>query len=202
MTLLQLEVFERDISTERDTVVTTAASIEGARSVAWEEGFSAGWAECDAAQQQEMQRISEALSRQLSSLTQMQNALRLQLLDEVEPVVLALVGCALPAIARESLSGLLKEALWPLIEQAVPRAVAVHCAPHCRILCEAAMAALKRDAPHLALTLVEDASLTEQELKLVAVGGETRVDYQNVLARAEHLVRTHFDLAREEVQNG
>ena len=94
-----------------------------ARSIAYDEGFAAGWEEAVAAEISERARLRTDLDAHLQDLTLTWQEARDHALGALSPVLEALVAKVLPVVAREMLGDIILQHFAPLARQVTERPV-------------------------------------------------------------------------------
>ncbi|MDT8857972.1 flagellar biosynthesis protein [Paracoccaceae bacterium Fryx2] len=198
MPLLKLEVFETSDQSEKTTVVTDMNALEEARLAAYEQGYTAGWDDANAAQSDDQSRMRADLARNIQSLAFTWHEARVHVLRAVEPLLQDVVGRLLPEMAREALAPVVLETLMPLAEQMAEAPVTLVLNPAAR----PAVEALLEQATGLPLKLLEEPTLGEGQVYLRLGDTETRIDLDRATAEITAAVRSFFDLAEKDSHHG
>lgn len=193
--VLRLEVFESDETrTAQDTVVLDSSALEDAKLASYDAGFSAGWEDATAAQSGDQTRIHAELARNLQALSFTYQEARSHILRALEPLFDEMVGKLLPSLARETLAGIVLDALMPMADGLADAPVTLVLNPAVR----AAVEPLIADATGLPLVVEEEPSLGEGQVYLRFGASETLVDLDRATREIASAVRGFFDLTRKE----
>jgi flagellar assembly protein FliH len=193
--VLRLEVFESEPGRAApDTVVLDTSLLEEAKLASYETGYSAGWEDATAAQSGEQTRIHADLARNLQALSFTFQEARSHVLRGLEPLLEEIVGKLLPAIARETLGGIVLDALMPLADALADAPVTLVLNPAVRPAVEPLIA----EATGLPLIIEEEASLGEGQVYLRFGACETLVDLDRATTEITTAVRGFFDLTCKE----
>ena len=187
---LRLEVFSTAPRRQNEPApqMVPADAVEEARLEAFEKGYKAGWDDAVAAQEDEAQRLSANVGRNLQALSFTYHEARGHLLHGLGPLLDGICARILPETARAALGGIVREALEPLAEEALDRPVTLVLTPEARPLVEAALA--QAAAPPVAF--VEEPSLAPGQLHLRWDGGEQRIDLDAAVAEIGAAVTAWF----------
>jgi hypothetical protein len=193
--VLRLEVFEsEDSRATPDTVVLDTTLLEEAKLEAYDAGYSAGWEDAAAAQNNDQTRIRADLARNLQALSFTYQEARSHILRALQPLLDEMVGKLLPSLARETLGGIVLDTLMPMAEGLADAPVTLVMNPAAR----AAVEPLIADATGLPLVVEEEPSLGEGQVYLRFGTSETLVDIDRAVLEIAAAVRGFFDLTRKE----
>lgn len=200
MSILRLEVFEPAAApgAAPGLVVTDLGALEEARLAAYELGYRAGWDDAAAAAAEEQGRIRADLGRSLQSMAFTYQEARAHVLAAMEPLLTAIVGRLLPAIARETLAPVVLERLMPMADALADQPVALVLHPAARAMVEA----LVSQATGLPLTIREEPSLGEAQAYLRIGTAEAKVDLNRATQEIAAAVQAFFTLAEEKPAHG
>jgi flagellar biosynthesis/type III secretory pathway protein FliH len=192
----QLETFETP-EQRCEAISLSASELEEARLIAFEQGYSAGWEDSVAAQDRETVKLRTDLGNSLQALSFSYHEARTHVLHALEPLLRDMVLKVLPAIARESLAGIVLEQLVPLAKNLseTPISIVVH--PNSRESVEDLLAARSTFPMHY----VEEPTLSEGQAFLRLGDAETRIDLDGVIAAIAAAVATFFQIDGEEKPN-
>lgn len=192
---LRLEVFESgENQTAPDTVVLDRAVLEEDKLASYDAGYSAGWEDATAAQSGDQTRIHAELARNLQGLSFTYQEAHSHILRALKPLLDEMVGKLLPSLARETLAGMVLDALMPMAEELADAPVTLVLNPAVR----AAVEPLIADATGLPLVVEEEPSLGEGQVYLRFGASETLVDLDRATREIASAVRGFFDLTRKE----
>lgn len=192
---LRLEIFESDEPRARpDTVVLDTSLLEEAKLASYDAGYSAGWEDATAAQDGDQSRVRADLARNLQALSFTYQEARSHILRALEPLLEGMVEKLLPSLARETLGGIVLDALMPMAEGMADAPVTLVLNPAVR----AAVEPLIADATGLPLVIEEEPSLGEGQVYLRFGTSETLVDVDRATSEIAAAVRGFFDLNRKE----
>ena len=193
--VLRLEVFESDdVGTTSETVVLDTLLYEEAKLASYDLGYSAGWEDAAAAQSSDQTRITADLGRNLQSLSFTYQEARGHILRALEPLLDQMVCKVLPAMAQESLGGVVLDALLPMIQGLADAPVTLVLNPAVR----AAVEPLIDAATGLPLVIEEEPSLGEGQVYLRVAQSEALVDLDRVTTEIASALRGFFELSRKE----
>ncbi|MGL6211965.1 MAG: flagellar biosynthesis protein [Paracoccaceae bacterium] len=189
---LRLEVFETETpSSGGATVVLDVSALEEAKLASYDEGYSAGWEDANAAQSTEQSQIKTDLARHLQTLGFSYQEARMHVLKAIEPLLLDIVGRLLPNLARETLAPVVLEALMPMAEALADTPVTLVLNPASR---DAVEQLLER-ATGLPLVLQEEPTLGEGQVYLRLGTSETEVNIDRAIVDITAAVRGFFALS-------
>lgn len=193
--VLRLEIFESEArGPASDTVVLDTSALEETRLASYDSGYAAGWEDATAAQSGDQARIGADLARSLQALSFTYQEARSHVLRALEPLLEAMAGKLLPAIAREALGAIVLEQLMPLAADMAETPVTLVLNPLARPAVEPLIAA----ATGLPLRIEEEASLGEGQVYLRFGGAENLVDLDRAASEILAATRGFFDLSRKE----
>lgn len=193
--VLRLEVFEsEEPGAAPETVVMDTSVLEEARLASYDSGYAAGWEDAAAAQSGDQSRIRADLARNLQALSFTYQEARSHVLHALEPLLVEIVGKLLPALARETLGGIVLDTLMPMADGLADAPVTLVLNPAVR----AAVEPLIAEATGLPLTIEEEPSLGEGQVYLRFGSLETRVDLDQAVAEIATALRGFFDMSTKE----
>lgn len=191
MSAPRLEIFDSTTApdgTSRTLVEATA--VEEAKVAAFEQGYSAGWDDATAAQQDEQGRIRSDLARNLQSLSFTFQDARSHVLQAIKPLMLEMVDRLLPEVAHEALAPTVLAALQPVADQLADAPLNLVMNPSVRSQVED----LVKEATGLPMVIEEEPSLAEGQVYIRFGTAETKVDLDRVTKDIAAAVRGFFDL--------
>lgn len=195
---LRLEIFE----VKRDNLVSTVdadlSAIQEAGLASYEQGYTAGWEDAVAAQNDEKTQMSADLSHNLQSMNFTYHEARTHILRSLEPLLMALVVQVLPEVGQLGLPALIQKALIPLADQAADTPMTLLFNPAARHVIEPLI--LNSNGPPL--TLVEEPTLGEGQVFLQIGDGETRIDLDGAVAEMKNALSDFFTLSAKDPKNG
>lgn len=199
MSPLRLEVFEvENQEPAQATVVTDLAALEEAKLAAYEQGYSAGWEDASAAEEQDQTRIRADLARSIQALSFTYHEARAHVLQATEPLILKVLGRLLPQVAARSLPGRVLEELQPYLRDLADAPIQLVMNPAAR----PAIEALLTENPELPVELVDEPSLGEGQVYLHLGDTEMRVDLADAAQRMGQLIENFFALHSQEIAHG
>jgi flagellar biosynthesis/type III secretory pathway protein FliH len=199
MCALKLEVFEvPDAPKSRSTVVMDTGALEEARLQAFEQGYTAGWDDAAANQNEDQTRLKADFARNLQSLGFTFQEARMHVLRSIRPLIEELVTCLLPQVARDALASVALETLMPLADQMADAPVTLVLNPASRTAVET----LLEQATGLPLTVIEEPTLGEGQVYLRLGDIETRVDLDGATLQITRAVKDFFDLTEKDERYG
>jgi flagellar biosynthesis/type III secretory pathway protein FliH len=199
MPALRLEIF--DTAPAQDGTpqpLVEASALDEAKVASFEQGYSAGWEDAAAAQQDEQTRIRADLARSLQSLAFTFQDARNHVLQAIRPLILEMTNRLLPEVAREALAPTVLEALMPMADDLADAPLTLILNPAVRDRVET----LVQQATGLPMVIEEEPSLGEGQVYIRFGSAETRVDLTQVTADISAAVRAFFSLTTEESSHG
>ncbi|MGB3177421.1 MAG: flagellar biosynthesis protein [Albidovulum sp.] len=190
---VQLEVFElTDMTDER--VELGQAELEECRLAAYEQGYTAGWDDAVAAQDQEVARLRADLGQNLQDLNFTYHEAHSHVLRTLEPLLQDMVTKVMPAIARDSLGPMVLEHLRPIAKEMANQPIVLVANPANRDL-------LERLVVHevsFPITMREEPSLGEGQVHIRMNEEESRIDLDGVIAAISTAVSGFFSVEKHE----
>lgn len=189
--LLKLETFE-DSDPDGD-VTLSPARLEEVRLGAFEQGYTAGWEDANAALDDAERKLRSELAGNIQKLSFTFHEARTHLLRTVEPLIVEMAARVLPAMARDMLAPIVLEQVLPLAEkltEAPPRIVA-HPASMPRIR---EMLAAETGLP---VEFDEDPAMAETRASLRFGQTGVEIDLDGVIAAIRAAIRNHFRPGQE-----
>lgn len=172
---------------------------EEARLAGFEQGYSAGWDDSVAAQEDEIARLRTDLGRNLREMSLTYEDARSHVLLALEPLLKDMVTKILPAIARQSLGQIVLEQLRPVAGTMADLPVALVTHPMNR----SALEKLIVEQAGLPVQIREEPSLSEGQAYLDFGARESKVDLDGVIAAITEAVAGFFHIdSQEEPANG
>lgn len=191
MAALRLEVFDTAPAPDGSMQpLVEATAVEEAKVASFEQGYSAGWDDAVAAQQDDQTRIRADLARNLQSLSFTFQDARSHVLQAIRPLILQMVDRLLPEVAREALAPTVLEAVMPLAEDLADAPVTLVLNPAVRAQIED----LVTQATGLPMAIEEEPSMPEGQVYIRFGGSESKVDLAQVTADIAIAVRAFFNL--------
>lgn len=157
---------------------TGLAATDEARLAAYDQGYAAGWDDSVAAAAQDQTRLQADLARHLQELGFTYHEARAEVLRTLEPLIEAVVGRILPAMARPALGALVVETLRPLAAQLARPPIRLTLHPQARQAVEPMLLM----EPSLSVQIVEDDTLSPTEARMVLDDAECRLDLDATVA--------------------
>ncbi len=189
----RLEVFELPEVTG-DQVHLSASDLEETRLAAFEKGYTAGWDDAAASQENEAARQRAELARNLQDLSFTYHEARTHILRAMEPLLRDMVTKVLPVIARQTIGEVALEALRPLAEEISASEVTVVVNAETRPTVES----LLRATDTIPIRFEEEPSLGPGQVYLRMGDTESRVDLDGVIAAIGAAITAFFDSQKEE----
>lgn len=190
-TRFQLEVFELP-DTSGDQVQLSASDLEEVRLTAFEKGYTAGWDDAVAAQEDEARKLRVDLVRNLQDLSFTYHEARNHVLTAIEPLLRDMVAKVLPVAARQSLGHLVSETLQPLAEELADTPISVVVNPTNRQMVETMLT----DIETVPLVIVEEESLGVGQVYLRTGDTETRIDLDSTIDAIGTAIAAYFDVQK------
>ena len=199
MGFVTLEVFDTETTTDGIEVpLVQASAMEDAKIAAFEQGYTAGWDDASAAQNDDQTRIRADLARNLQSLAFTYHEARTHVLQAIRPLIVEMTNRLLPEMARETLAPIVLEALMPLADDLADAPLTLVLNPAAR----APVEALLERATGLPLVIEEEPSLGEGQVYIRFGAAEAKVDLGQVTAEIAAAVQSFFSLTHKESQHG
>lgn len=198
MSFLRLEVFEVNQDSSNSTIVTDQSALEEVGLASYEQGYSAGWEDAVAAQNDEKAKMSADLSHNLQALSFTYHEARAHILKSLEPLLTAIVAQVLPEIAKAGLPAVIQKTILPLADQAADTPIDLLFNPAARSVIEEFF--LHGNGPPI--NLVEEPTLGEGQAFLRFGESETRIDLDGAVAEMKDALNDFFTLYSKDSQNG
>jgi flagellar assembly protein FliH len=173
-------------------------ALEEARLAAFDQGFKAGWEDCEEAAKEAAQAARGALLRHLQEMSFGYHEAHGHLLAALRPVFTAMVDRILPAAARQTLGPQVVEALMPLAQARLESPVRLYVHPESRLALEEFLSS----AVCPPFETVEDAALPPGAVRLAAGETETLVDPDSVTEAIREIVARHLEPRQEKRRHG
>ena len=199
MPALQLEIFDTSPASDgTPQPLVEASALDEAKVASFEQGYSAGWEDAAAAQNDDQSRIRADLARSLQGLAFTFQDARSHVLQAIRPLILEMTSRLLPEVAREALAPTVLEALMPLADELADAPLTLVLNPAVRDRVEG----LVQQATGLPMVIEEEPSLGEGQVYIRCGTAETKVDLAQVTADITAAVRAFFSLTTEESRHG
>jgi flagellar assembly protein FliH len=199
MGFVTLEVFDTETTPDGlEMPLVQASALEDAKIAAFEQGYTAGWDDASAAQNDDQTRIRADLARNLQSLAFTYHEARTHVLQAIRPLIVEMTNRLLPEMARETLAPIVLEALMPLADDLADAPLTLVLNPAAR----APVEALLERATGLPLLIDEEPSLGEGQVYIRLGAAEAKVDLGQVTAEIAAAVQSFFSLTHKESQHG
>ncbi|MDN5786670.1 flagellar biosynthesis protein [Pseudorhodobacter sp.] len=195
---LRLEVFEESARAGGNTVVTDLSAMEEARLAAYEQGYTAGWEDATAAQQDEKARLSADLAHNLQALGFTYFEARSHVVRALEPLLTDIVGQLLPMVARHALAPRVLEILLPMADEVANAPIELLFNPTARPAIEP-LIEMDSSPP---ISLVEEPTLGEGQVYLRLGAAEARVDLDDAIAQIDRALSDFFTLSTKDTTHG
>jgi flagellar assembly protein FliH len=197
--MLRLEVFEHETAQNaREPAGTDPSQLEEAKLASYDAGYAAGWEDAAAALGNDQARIHADLARNLQTLSFTYEEARSHVLRGLEPLLEQIVATLLPSLARETLGGVVLDALMPLAATLADQPVTLVLNPAAQTAVEPLIAS----ATGLPLSIVQEPSLGEGQVYLRFDRSEMLVDLDRATAEIATAVRSFFELTQKDDLNG
>lgn len=199
MPALRLEVFDSSIAADgTPQPLVEASALEEAKIASFEQGYSAGWEDATAAQQDDQGRIRADLARNLQSLAFTFQDARGHVLQAIRPLIVEMTNRLLPEVARDALAPTVLEALMPMADSLADAPLVLVLNPAARDSVEGLIA----KATGLPMVIEEEPSLGEGQVYIRLGASETKVDLTQATADITAAVRAYFNLTHQETPHG
>lgn len=196
---IRLEVFDTQQENQKsEVVVTDRGQVDEVRLAAFEEGYSAGWEDAVAAQNEDHLRLAADLSRNLQALSFTYHEARDHVLAALEPLLRAIAAQLLPAIAREALAPQVAEVLSPLVAEAAGQPLTLVINPAARAAVEDLLSG--QNLPPL--TIEEEPTLVDGQVHIRSGLTEVRVDLARAISAITAALHDFFVLNVKETRDG
>jgi flagellar assembly protein FliH len=173
-------------------------TLEEARLSGFEQGFKAGWEDCEAAQQTAAQQGRAEILRHLQELSFGYHEAHGHLVSALRPVLSALTDRVLPAVARQTLGPRVLEAILPLAQARLDAPVRLRVHPDSRLMLEEFL--LNAVCPPF--ETIEDSGLDPGAVIVAAEDAEVLVETEAVTDAIRDIVARHFEPRQEQRRHG
>lgn len=191
MSALRLEIFDTAPAADGSMQpLVEATAVEEAKVASFEQGYSAGWDDAVAAQQDDQGRIRADLARNLQTLSFTFQDARSHVLQSIKPLILEMVNRLLPEVARESLAPTVLEAVMPMAEELADTPVTLVLNPAVRGQIED----LLTQATGLPMVIEDEPTMPDGQVYIRFGASETKVDLGKVTTDIAIAVRAFFNL--------
>lgn len=170
---------------------------EEAKLASFEKGYSAGWDDAIAAQNAETTRLHGDLGRNLQELSFTYDAARASVLGALRPLLIGMTAKILPALSRETLTGLITDEIHALADEVSTVPVTVVTNP---ATLEQVRTILNEKSP-LPLDFCAEPTLSEGQVFLRFDQSERQIDLDGLIERISLAVRSYFTTSHEEAEN-
>ena len=196
---LRLEIF--DTATAADGTLqplVEPGALDEAKVASFEQGYSAGWEDAVAAQNEDQARIRADLARSLQALAFTFQDARSHVLQAIRPLILEMTTRLLPEVAREALGPTVLETILPMAESLADSPLTLVLNPAVRDRVEG----LVQQATGLPLVIEEEPTLDEGQVYIRLGQSETSVDLTQATFDIAAAVRAFFALKTEDTSHG
>ncbi|MBN8631490.1 MAG: flagellar biosynthesis protein [Rhodobacterales bacterium] len=191
MSLVRLEVFDSSPAADGSLrPLVEATAVDEARVDAFEQGYSAGWDDAAAAQQDDQTRIRADLARNLQSLSFTFQDARSHVLQAIRPLILEMVNRLLPEVAREALAPTVLDAIMPMADGLADAPLHLVLNPAVRRQVED----LVSQVTGLPMVIEEEPTMPEGQVYIRSGPAESKVDLAQVTTDITIAVRAFFNL--------
>lgn len=173
-------------------------ALEEARLAGFDQGFKAGWEDCETAQKEASATARAELMRHLQEMSFGYHEAHGHILAALRPVLTALTDRVLPAVARQTLGPRVLEALLPLAQARLDEPIRLHVHPDSRLPLEEFLLAAV-DPP---FETIEDSAISPGVVMLSAGSAEVEIDAESVLGSIREIVANHFEPRQEQRRHG
>jgi flagellar assembly protein FliH len=195
---LKLEDFHSDSLLEDGVVVSTQQELEEAKIASYEQGYAAGWDDSIVAQGEDQNRIRADLARNLQTISFTFHEARSHVMRSVGPLLEAVATHLLPRLAREALAPVILDALMPIADEHANQPLTIVINPAAR----PALDSLLERTPSLPCKLREEPSLGEGQVYLVCGDTELRIDLDRATDEIIAALRGFLELNALERKHG
>jgi flagellar assembly protein FliH len=187
---LRLEIFENQASrTEGQVVVLDSMALEESKLESYDKGYSAGWDDAVAAQQDDQSKVSAELARNLQSLGFTYHEARMHVLKAIRPLIEELIGPFLPELAKNTLGPNVLEVLMPIADTLADAPIKIVLHPNARLAVERVL----QGATGLPLEIVEEETLGVGQVFLRIGESETELNMGRAIEQVRIAVQNFFD---------
>jgi flagellar assembly protein FliH len=173
-------------------------ALEDARLSGFDQGFKAGWEDCETAQMDVAQATRAALHRHLQEMSFGYHEAHGHLLAALRPVFAALTERVLPQIARQTLAPRVLEAILPLGQAGLDAPLRLRVHPENRMALEEFLAG----AVCPPFETIEDLTLQPGVVVLAANEAEVLIDADAITEAIRDIVARHFEPRQEQRRHG
>lgn len=172
-----------------EPITLTDVRLEEHRLESFEAGYQAGWEDAVKAQSDEARHISADLAQSLQDLSFTYQEARSAVIESLAPLLTQMVETVLPKLAHRHLPGRVADVVKELIAEQGKQRVIIQACPNDI----PALETLLSHDPEIDITLDEDGTLTEGQLRIKLGHTEHELDLQAVLGGLERAVSNFFD---------
>jgi flagellar assembly protein FliH len=170
---------------------------EEAKLASFEKGYSAGWDDAIAAQNAETTRLHSDLGRNLQELSFTYDEARASVLGALRPLLIGMTAKILPAVSRETLTGLITDEIYALADEVTTVPITVVTNP---ATLEQVRVILSKKSP-LPLDFRAEPTLSEGQVFLRFDQSERQIDIDGLIERIGTAVRSYFNVSEEEPED-
>lgn len=172
-----------------EPITLTDVLLEEQRLEAFETGYQAGWEDAVKAQSDDSRHISADLAQNIQDLSFTYQEARSAVIESLAPLLTQMVETVLPKLAHQHLPDRVAEVVTALVaEQGKHEAVVQACAKDIPALED-----LLSHDPEMDVTLDQDETLTEGQVRIKLGQTERELDLSAVLEGLEHAVSNFFN---------
>lgn len=172
-----------------EPITLTDVLLEEQRLEAFETGYQAGWEDAVKAQSDDSRHISADLAQNIQDLSFTYQEARSAVIESLAPLLTQMVETVLPKLAHQHLPDRVAEVVTALVaEQGKHQAVVQACAKDIPALED-----LLSHDPEMDVTLDQDETLTEGQVRIKLGQTERELDLSAVLEGLEHAVSNFFN---------
>lgn len=172
-----------------EPITLTDVLLEEQRLEAFETGYQAGWEDAVKAQSDDSRHISADLAQNIQDLSFTYQEARSAVIESLAPLLTQMVETVLPKLAQQHLPDRVAEVVTALVaEQGKHEAVVQACAKDIPALED-----LLSHDPEMDVTLDQDETLTEGQVRIKLGQTERELDLSAVLEGLEHAVSNFFN---------
>ncbi|WP_417242185.1 flagellar biosynthesis protein [Celeribacter sp.] len=177
---------------------TAQRAIEKARTNGYETGYKAGWDDALAAEASVRTKIGAELERNLQDLGFTFHEARSHIIKSLEPLLFEMTEKVLPELVTHTLGQSIIDEILPFADSLSDTPVEILICPSNK---EAVTALLSEGLP-MAVTLIDEPSLTEGQVFLRLGAKERKIDLDGAIGKIRDAIDAAFTLNKDAIVNG
>ncbi|ALI55678.1 hypothetical protein [Celeribacter marinus] len=173
-------------------------AVEQARATGYEAGYKAGWDDAIAADESVRTKIGAELERNLQDLGFTFHEARSHIIKSLEPLLVEMTEKVLPELVSQTLGQSIIDEILPFADSLSDSPVEIMICPSNKV----ALTALLTGSLPMAVTIVEEPSLTEGQVFLRLGTKERKIDLDGAIGKIRAAIDAAFTLNKDAIVNG